>query len=199
MGDIIVTEITMQAFESVELCPNNITSAVHLFTIKPSLPPGLFIDPNLGIIYGDAQQRLEKTVFTVYEYGCGRSVECKLTMEFSLNEHMDLFHGHIEGLDRNVQLRSTNMSPVPPPWQPLQVTGQGNFKFSILYTSFQIMFNARSYYFAQEIMIRLLTLTRGDGILYATRNNFFLGKKLSIENHTVIVMEFQCCKNKKNE
>ena len=144
MGDIIVTEITMQAFEDVVLQPNNITSAMHLFTIDPPLPPGLFLDPYLGIIQGDAQQRLEKTVFTVSEHGCGRSVECVLTMAFSLNEHMDLFHSHIEGPNQTVHMRSTNMSPEPPPWQPLQVNSQGNFKFSVLYTSFQIMFSTQS-------------------------------------------------------
>ena len=29
--------------------------------------------------------------------------------------------------------------------------------------------------------------------MYATRNNFFLGKELIPDNDTVIVMEFQCC------
>ena len=144
MDDIVVTEIAMQTFESVVLQPSNITSAMHLFTIDPPLPPGLFLDPYLGIIQGDAQQRLEKTVFTVSEHGCGRSVECVLTMAFSLHEHLDLFHGHIEGEDQSVLMRSTNMSPEPPPWQHLQVNGLGNFKFSVLYTSFQILFSSRS-------------------------------------------------------
>lgn len=93
MGDIIVTEITMQAFEDVVLQPNNITSAMHLFTIDPPLPPGLIPGP----ISWDHSRRCsaetgKDRVYSVRTW-CGRSVECVLTMAFSLNEHMDLFHG----------------------------------------------------------------------------------------------------------
>ena len=148
MDDMIVSEISMQAFEPFTMVPGNVTSSTHRFSIKPPLPSGLSIDSHLGVIQGSANEGLDKVVFTVSLYGYHHAVNCTLVMVFLLNTHMDLFHGTIDGPTRAIYYRSTNMSPSPPEWEQLPVSSKGEFSFSVLYTTFQLLYDFQAFVFS---------------------------------------------------
>ena len=145
MDDMIVSEISMQVMEPFTVAPKNVSSSIHRFAISPPLPSGLTIDSHLGVIQESANEGLDKVIFTVSLYGYHHSINCTLVMVFSLSTHMDVFHGTIEGPARTIFYRSMGVTPTPPEWEALSVSYAGEFRFSVLYTSFQLLYDIHSY------------------------------------------------------
>lgn len=147
----MVSEISMQVLEPFMVVPGNVSSSIHRFSIEPPLPSGISMDNHLGVIKGSANEGLDKVVFTVSLYGYHHTVNCTLVMVFSLSTHMDIFHGMIHGPEKTIMYRSMSMVPTPAEWEPLAVSYNGEFGFSVLYTTFQLLYNHESFVFSLRI------------------------------------------------
>ena len=145
MGDMIVTDIAMQALEEVTLIPANFTTRLHRFSVSPPLPAGLSITPTVGVIQGHTTGSMPKTIFTISLHTPGRQEDCIIIMEFSVSTHMDLFHGQLIGGDSTLEFRILNMGPQPSDWQVVAVDEEGMFELHVLFMSFQLRFDSHAY------------------------------------------------------
>ena len=145
MGDIIVTQISMQALEDVMLIPANHTNTIHRFTVTPPLPIGLHLDPSFGLINGHVFENVPKTLFTISLHTVHHRVDCLLMMEFAVSSHMALFHGHIVGSNTTLEFRAGTMDSLPIEWQVVPVGENGLFELHVLFTAFQLRVNRYAY------------------------------------------------------
>ena len=84
---MIVTSLCVSLNDPIYLIPENTTDYNHYYTIHPSLPVGLSLDSNTGIISGKAANTFAETTFTVMACNLAgmNKVESCLTTEVTIS------------------------------------------------------------------------------------------------------------------
>lgn len=94
-GDLVVSELSVNTLDELYLEPTSFPLTTFIFSVEPSLPSGLQLNPTTGVIDGTPFVPLNRTVFTVTLSTPGTSWTCTLALEVKRIMQVTSFYGKI--------------------------------------------------------------------------------------------------------
>lgn len=207
LNDMIVTSLCVSLNDPIYLIPENTTDYNHYYTIHPSLPVGLSLDSNTGIISGKSYIELPTTCYTIYLITPFKTITTFLNITVTSHMNTILFYGLITYNVTAIYYISspTNSQSInDDDWNTAEVTSSGSFSFLVNpgrfiieiphYSSLQESVHHNQSSNLQDSshhnQLSAFSLYHNRGLIFVEHNNWYSGSIIFGKNPSSLYIEY---------